>query len=243
VSPSRRTALVAGLWFAGTFVFSIPAGLLYDPVLTDADYVLGGGADARIELGALLEIALAVSGIATAVVFFPVLKRQNEAVALGYVAARTVESIIILVGVAAVLSVVTLRQDVGGVGGADPGSLGIAGRSLVAFHEWTRLLGPQFCAGFGNGILLGYLMYTSRLVPRRMALLGLVGGPLAVAGGILVVVGAIDLEPGSAPLFLLTALEALWEAALTVWLIAKGFRPSPIAAAYDRDAGVLAAAA
>ena len=114
MNPSRRTALIAGLWFAGTFVFSIPAGLLYDPILTDAGYILGAGADTRIQLGALLEILLAVAGIATAVVFYPVLKRQNEAVALGYVAARTVESIIILVGVAAVLSVVILRQDAGG---------------------------------------------------------------------------------------------------------------------------------
>jgi hypothetical protein len=243
VSPSRRTALIAGLWFAGTFVFSIPAGLLYDPVLTDFDYILGAGVDTRIELGALLEVLLAVSGIATAVVFYPVLKRQNEAVALGYVAARTVESIIILVGVVAVMSVVTLRQDIGGAGATDPATLEIAGRSLVTFHEWTRLIGPQFCAGFGNGILLGYLMYASGLVPRRMALLGLVGGPLAVAGGILVVFGVIELEPGSAPLFLFTVLEALWEASLTVWLIAKGFRPSPIAAAYDRNAGVLTAAA
>ena len=236
MNPSRRTALIAGLWFAGTFVFSIPAGLLYDPILTDAGYILGAGADTRIQLGALLEILLAVAGIATAVVFYPVLKRQNEAVALGYVAARTVESIIILVGVAAVLSVVILRQDAGGAGGADPGALELAGRSLVAFHEWTRLLGPQFCAGVGNGILLGALLYASGLVPRPLALLGLVGGPLAVAGGVLVVVGVIDLEPGSAPLFLFTALEALWEATLTIWLIVKGFRPAPITAAYDRDA-------
>ncbi len=183
MSPSRRTALVAGLWFAGTFVFSIPAGLLYDPILTDAGYILGAGADTRIQLGALLEILLAVAGIATAVVFYPVLKRQNEAVALGYVAARAVESIVILVGVVAVLSVVTLRQDVGGAGATDPATLEIAGRSLVAFHEWTRLLGPQFCAGVGNGILLGALLYASGLVPRPLALLGLVGGPLAVAGG------------------------------------------------------------
>ena len=235
MNPSRRTALIAGLWFAGTFVFSIPAGLLYAPILNDAGSVLGAVADTRIQLGALLEILLAVSGIATAVVFYPVLKRQNEAVALGYVAARTVESIVILVGVVAVMSAVILRQDVGGAGAADPATLEIAGRSLVAFHEWTRLLGPQFCAGFGNGIVLGSLLYASGLVPRRMAWLGLVGGPLAVAGGIGVLVGAFD--PRSAPLVLLTVLEALWEASLTIWLIVKGFRPSPIAAAYDRAAG------
>ncbi len=237
MSPSRRTALIAGLWFAGTFIFSIPAGLLYDPILTDTGYILGAGADWRIELGAVLEMLLAVSGIATAVVFYPVLKRQNEAVSLGYIGARTVESIIILVGVIAVLSVVILRQEIGGAGAADAATVEIAGQSLVTFHEWTRIIGPQFCAGFGNGILLGYLMYRSRLVPRRMALLGLIGGPLAVTGGILVVVGVIELESGSAPLFLVTAIEALWEASLTIWLIAKGFSPSPIAAAYDRASG------
>ncbi len=146
MSPSRRTALIAGIWFALTFVASIPALLLYDPVLNNTRYILGAGADRRNELGALLEVLLAVAGIATVVVFFPVLKRQNEAVALGYVAARTVESIIILVvGVAAVLSVVILRRDVGGAGAADAATLAIAGRSLVAFHEWTRL--PK---GFAN---------------------------------------------------------------------------------------------
>ncbi len=117
----------------------------------------------------------------------------------------------------------TLRQDIGGAGAADSGSLEIAGRSLVAFHDWTRVLGPQFCAGFGNGILLGY---KSGLVPRRMALLGLIGGPLAVVGGILLLFGAFD--NGGAPLFLITVPEILWEASLTIWLIVKGFRPSPI---------------
>jgi hypothetical protein len=102
----------------------------------------------------------------------------------------------------------------------------MAGQTLVTFHEWTRILGPQFCAGFGNGLLLGYLMYTSGLVPPRMALLGLIGGPLAFAGGTAVLFGTLD--AGSPGLFLLTALEILWEASLTIYLIVKGFRPSPI---------------
>jgi len=234
VSPSRRTALIAGIWFALTFIASIPALLLFDPVLSDTGYVLGNGDDTRIALGALLEIILAVSGIATAVVFFPILKRQNEAVALGYVASRTVESIIILAGVLAVMSVVTLRQDVGGTGAADPATLEIAGRTLVAVKDWTFLLGPAFCAGLGNGLLLGYLMYASGLLPRPMALLGLIGGPISVAGAIAVLFGAWDQT--SATQFILTIGEILWEASLTIWLIVKGFRPTPITAAYDRDA-------
>jgi hypothetical protein len=234
VSPNRRTALIAGIWFAITFIASIPALLLYDPVLNDAQYILGSGADKRIALGALLEIITALANIATAVVFFPVLKRQNETVALGYVASRTVESIIILVGVIAVMSVVTLRHDVGGAGATDPATLEIAGRSLIAVKDWTFLLGPAFCAGFGNGVLLGSLMYRSGLVPRPMALLGLIGGPLSVAGAIAVLFGAWDQT--STTQFILTIGEVLWEASLTIWLIVKGFRPTPITAAYDRDA-------
>jgi hypothetical protein len=226
VSSNRKTARIAGFWWVGTFVFSIPAVLLYRPLLKHADYIVGGGSDKRIYFGALLEILLAISGIATAVVLFPILKRQSESIALGYVASRVLESTVIVVGLISLLSVVTLRQDVGGAGAANSGSLVIAGRSLVAFHDWTFLLGPQFCAGFGNGVLLGYLMYRSGLVPRRMALLGLIGGPIAFLGGILVLFDVI--EPGSGSLFLMTALEIAWEASLGIYLIVKGFKPSPI---------------
>jgi len=233
MSPSRRTALYAGIWYALTFITSIPALLLYDPVLNNTNYILGAGDDTRIQLGALLEIGLAISGIATAVVFFPVLKRQSESAALGYVASRTVESILILVGVISLLSVVTLREDVGGPGATDPATLEIAGRSLVAIKDWTFLLGPAFCAGLGNGLVLGYLMYTSGLVPRRMALLGIIGGPVSVAGAIAVLFGAW--EQTDPIQLLLTLGEIAWELSLTVWLIVKGFNPSPIAEAYDRD--------
>src|SRR3954454_6465611 len=199
----RKPGRIAGLWFIGTFVFSIPAVLLYDPVLNDANYIFGGGLDSRISLGALFEIFVAICNIATAVVFFPVLKRVNESVALGYVASRTVESAMIVAGLISLMSVVTLRDDVGR--NADPASLNIAGHALVAFHDWTFLLGPQFCSGLGNGLLLGYLMYKSDLVPRRMAMLGLIGGPLAFIGGVLVLFGVI--EDPSAALFAFTAIE------------------------------------
>jgi hypothetical protein len=223
----RKPGRIAGLWFIGTFVFSIPAVLLYGPVLNDADYIFGGGLDARISLGALLEILLAISNIATAVVFFPVLKRVNEAVALGYVASRIMESAIIVTGLMSLMTVVTLRDDFGGAD-ADSASLNIAGHTLVALHNWTFLLGPQFGAGFGNGILLGYLMYRSGLVPRRMALLGLVGGPLAFLGGVFVLFGAI--EDQSAALFAFTIIEIVWEASLAIYLTVKGYRPSPLLA-------------
>ena len=223
----RKPGRIAGLWFLATFVFSIPAVLLYDPILNNADYILGKGLDARISMGVLLEILLAISNIATAVVFFPVLKRVNEAVALGYVASRTIESAMILTGVVSLMAVLTLRDDLSG-GGGDAASLVLAGHTLVALHDWTFVLGPQFCAGFGNGLLLGYLMYKSALVPRRMAMLGLIGGPLAFIGGVFVLFGAFD-DP-SAGLFAFTVVEIAWEASLAIYLTVKGYRPSPLLA-------------
>jgi hypothetical protein len=220
-AADQRTARIAGLWFIATFVFSIPALLLYDPVLNDADYILGNGLDARISLGAFLEILVVIANIATAVVLFPVLRRTSESVALGYVALRTVESTLIAMGLISLMSVVTLRDDLAAVAG-DTASLGVAGHTLVAVHDWTFLLGPQFCAGFGTGVLLGYLMYKSELVPRPMAMLGLVGGPLAFIGGVFVLFGAFDQPSG--PLFAFTAVEIAWELSLGLYLTFKGFR-------------------
>lgn len=228
MDPARRTSFYFGLWFIGTFVFSIPAFFLYDPVFNDTEYILGEGADNPIAAGALLEILLAIANIATAVVLYRIARRVHESVALGYVALRIIESAIILVGVVSLMSVVTLREDFTGTG-VDSETLSLAGQSLVAFHEWTRVLGPQFCAGFGNGILLGYLMYRSGLVPRPMAMLGLfVGGPLALLAGVLVLLGAGD--PQSGPLFLLTIPEIVWEAFIAIYCTWKGFRPSPVLA-------------
>jgi hypothetical protein len=235
VNATRRIAFVTGVFFLITFVTAIAALLLYDPVLNDADYILGAGADTRVELGAFLEVLLAIANIGTAVTLFPLLKRQNEAVALGYVASRVVESTVIVVGLISLLSVVTLRQDLAGAAGAEATSLVDIGRSLVALHDWTFLIGPGFLAGFGNGLLLGYLMYTSGLVPRRMALFGLVGGPLVSASGIAVLFGAY--EQTSVWSFLFTIPEIIWELYLGIRLVVKGFDPSLIASAYDSDVG------
>jgi hypothetical protein len=158
----------------------------------------------------------------------PILKRPNEAVSLGYVAARILESTIIVVGIVSLLSVVTLRQDLAGAAGADAASLVTAGRSLVAFHDATFLLGPGLLPGLGNGLLLGYLMYRSGLMPRGTAMLGLIGGPLVFASGIATLFGLY--EQLSAWSLLAALPEAAWEATLGIWLTFKGFRPSPILA-------------
>ena len=159
-------------------------------------------------------------------VIFPIVKRVNESTALGYIASRTVESILILVGVLSLMSVVDLRQNVDT--GSTSGALVDDAHSLLALHDQVALLGPQFCAGFGNGILLGYLMWRSRLLPRPMVMFGLIGGPLALLAGTGVLLGAFGWDIHSGLPVLMTAPEAIWEFSLSVWLLLKGFRPSPV---------------
>jgi hypothetical protein len=227
MDSTRRISFVTGLLFIVTFVTSIPAALvLYTPVLDDANYIVGAGADSAVALGALLEVLLIIANVGTAVALFPVLKRQNEPLALGYVTARLVECTFIAIGIVSLLAVVTLRQDFAGAAGGDPGSFVTVGKSLVAIHDWTFLLGPGWVVGVGNGLILGYLMYRSGLVPRGMAMLGLVAGPVLLAGGTAALLGVI--EPDSALKNLAAGPEFVWELSLGIYLMVKGFKPSGV---------------
>jgi hypothetical protein len=235
VNP-QKIARVTGVLFVITFIASIPPVLfLYGPVLDDPRYILGGGAaDNGLALGAFLELILIIANIGTAVVLYPVVKRVNEILALGFVAARVIECAFIAVGILSVLSLVTLRQE---AAGADSGSLLAVGASLVALHDWTFLLGPGFVVGVGNGLILGYLMYRSGLVPRRMALLGLIAGPVLLARFVGILFGVF--EPMSVLGSLMVVPEFLWELSLGLWLIVKGFNPSALASlSSDPDDGV-----
>ena len=185
----QRRARIFGVLFAGTFITSITAVVLYDPILNNTDYILGSGSETRVQLGALFEIFLAITNIGTAVVIWPIVKRQSQTLALSFVASRTVESVMILVGVLSLLSVVTLRQDL--AGGADTGALSITGQALVDLHDHTFLFGPGFCVGV-NGLILGWLFLQSGLVPRSIAMFGVVGGPLIFASAIAVLFGAYE---------------------------------------------------
>lgn len=221
----QTSARATGILFIVTFITAIPALLLFDPVLKDPGYVTGAGADTSIFLGATFELLLILANIGTALTLFPILRRQNECLALGYVTARVVECVFIAVGILCVLAVVTLRQT---AGSADPGALAAVGKALVAVKNWTFLLGPGFVVGVGNGLILGYLMYRSGLVPRAMSMLGLVGGPLVCASGLAVLFGLFEL--GSAGQFIATIPEIAWELSLGVYLTVKGFKPAPIIA-------------
>ena len=224
---------VTGVLFLITYATSIPAVFLYGPLLDDPRYILGGGAaDNSVSLGALLELILIIANIGSAVVLWPVAKRVNEILALGFVTARVMESVFIAVGLLSVLSIVTLRQEA--AAGADGGSLVAVGQSLVAIHGWTFLLGPGFVVGVGNGLILGYLMYRSGLLPRAMAILGLIAGPVLLARFVGILFGVF--EPGSVLGSLMVAPEFLWELSLGIWLTVRGFNPSALASLL-RDSG------
>jgi hypothetical protein len=217
-TSDHRTARLVGWLFIGTFVFSIPGWLLYGPVLDHPDYVLGAGHDTQIGFGALFEVLTAICNIGTAVVLYPVARRYSHRLALSYVAVRILESTIIVAGIVSVLSVVTLRQQ---FADANAETLTVVGQSFVAFHDWTMLLGPGFCAAIGTGFVLGSLMYATGLLPRRVAMLGLVGGSFALLAAIGALLGVY--EPQSSPQVLLTVPEMIWELTFGVTLIAKGF--------------------
>jgi hypothetical protein len=181
-----------------------------------------------VRLGLFFEVLLIIANIGTAVVVYPIFRRQYETLSIGYVTARLAECTFIAIGIVSLLAVVTLREK---AGGADPDSLIADARSLVAVRDWTFVLGPGFVVGVGNGLILGYLMYRSGLVPRGMAMLGLIGGPLVAASSIAVMFDVI--QRGGAVQGVATIPEALWELSFGIYLILKGFRPSPILAEVD----------
>jgi hypothetical protein len=215
------------LFYLITFAASIPAVFLLAPVLNNADYIISSGADTRVLWGCFLDLVNALACIGTAVALFPVVKRQNEAVALGFVTSRVLEAAIILIGVVSLLTVVTLRQDLAAAPGTDTASLVTTGRALVATRDWTFLLGPSLMPGI-NALLLGYLMYRSGLVPRLIPVLGLIGAPLVIASATATLFRSNDRVTVLAAIA--TVPIFLWELSLGVWMVVKGFKPSPITA-------------
>lgn len=239
---TRKAMLVTGILFILTFVTSIPALPLYGPILDHKDYVLTAGQDTRVTFGILLEISLVVVNAGTAIALYPVARRFSESIAIGYVASRVFESTVIGLGLISLFAVLTLRQDIGGMNAADPAAVAAAAASLIAFHDATFLIGPAFCSGFGNGILLGYIMFKSGLMPRRLAVIGLVGGPMALGTAVAVLFGAY--EQMSLPSLLFTGPEIVWEAVFGIYLTVRALRlgrerrtSSP--AKYDFDAASL----
>jgi hypothetical protein len=205
-----------------TFITSIPALVLYEPALRHpVAFVAGSGNVNKIYLGALLELLLIIANIGTAVVIVPIMRRQFEELSIGYVTARIFECTFILVGILAMLGIATLQQETAGASEAT------VAYTLAAIKDWTFILGPGWVVGWGNGLILGYMMYRTRLVPRPWPWLGLVGGPLLFIVGTIVMFGGG--HPSGSLQGLATIPEALWELFLGVYCTIWGFkRDAPI---------------
>ena len=227
----RRTALVAGVFYLVTFLAGIPSAFLLDPVLHDPAYIVSAGSDNQVLLGNLFDVVNALACVGTAVALFSVLKRQHEGAALGFVTTRLIEAAVILIGTVSLLAIVTLRQpDATGVQAA---SLTTAGQVLVAVRDWTFLLGPSLMPAF-NGLLLGYLMLRSGLVPRLIPVAGLVGAPLVIAFAVALMFGAV--ERGSALEAVAVIPIFFWELSLGLWMTFKGFRTdAPLLATIEHE--------
>ena len=238
MSLDQKRARVFGVLYLLTYVTSIAALALYQPILDHPiAYIAGAGHDNQILFGAFLELFLIITNIGTAVVIFPIVRRQNEDLALGYVTARIVECTFILVGILCVLGIVTLRNQVAGA------AEGTVSYTLAAIKDWTFLLGPGWVVGWGNGLILGYLMYRSELVPRRATWLGLIGGPLIIISGTAILFSGNDPSDALRSLQgVATIPEFLWELFLGIYCTFKGFRPSaPILQPGFRQSGSLGA--
>ena len=226
MTPMRKAALIAGIAYIATFVFSIPVkfGLWVD-VLDMPDWVLGAGSDAGVPLGAMFEVLTALGGVVTAVALYSIARRHSERAALGFVTTRVMEAAVIFVGVFAILATYTLRNDVAGTAGSDPDALVTTGQSLVAIHDWTFLLGPGLMPAL-SALLIGSVMYRSRMLPRWIPTLGLIGAPLLLISSTATLFGAWDQISGPATLFALPI--ATWEFSFGVYMTVKGLRPAAV---------------
>lgn len=213
----RKTSLTAGLLYLLTFV-SIPTLALYGSIHTP-NYILGADSDTTVIIGNILELIVALAGIGTAVSLYPVLRKQNEGMALGLVSSRVLEAATIFAGVMFLLTVVTLHQTSAGAEAL------VTSRTLVIMYDRIFLIGQSLMPAI-NDLLLGFLLYHSRLVPRGLALIGIIGGPLLLAGDFFVLFDFIGQRD---PLIALTAVPvALFEFSLGVYLVVKGLKPSLI---------------
>jgi Domain of unknown function (DUF4386) len=225
--PTRKIALAAGVAYLVTFAASIPQLKLFAAVIADpAGYISNPGSNAALQWGSVLEFLTAASGVATAVLLYPVARRVSRSAAIGFVTSRVVEATLILVGVVCILSVVTLQQHLAGATGAQAQALGVAGESLVAMRQWTFLLGPGVMAGV-NDLILGYVLYRSGLVGRIIPIIGLVGGPVILVSDLATILGVWDQV--STPALLLALPVAVFEFSVGVHLTVRGFRPAALA--------------
>ena len=223
---NRKSAVIIGVLFITATVFSILGTLVFiGPILDVSDYLTNVYANEnQVLVGVLLELIAAGAVAGTAIALFPIFRKHNEALALGYVSGRTIEAVFIIVSAIGALLLLTLGRGYA-AGSPDASNFQILGTLLLAERDWNFLVGPNIIFSL-NALMVSYLLYQSRLVPRFISVWGLIGTPLILALGLLVMFGL----PRFSPVSILLALPiALFEMVLAVWLIVKGFNPAAIA--------------
>lgn len=216
-------ARMTGFLFIVTFATSIPAFFISYAPIKDASFILGGNFNMTVAGGAVLEMILIAANVGTALALYPVLRRRFQAPSLAFVAARIIESTFIAIGIVAVMALNSLRSF---ALDADPQTMTAIGAALSAIHDWTFRLGPGVVVGVGNGLILGWMMWRTRLVPRALSTLGLFAGPALLAAGVAVMLGYT--EAGGAVQAIATIPEFIWELSLGIWLLIRGFDPSAL---------------
>ncbi|TKC16396.1 DUF4386 domain-containing protein [Robertmurraya kyonggiensis] len=221
MTQDRMNGILIGLFYIAAAATSIVAVVFYQPVLEDEWYMaVANGFKTKVLMGVLNDILLVVSAIGTAVMLFPYLRRWNEHMALGYLCFRFMEAVFIAVGLVSILGLVHLSAEYDAGRLASEEHLLSIGVLLQAFHRWTAMLGPNLMLGL-NTCLYSYLLFKTRLVPKPLALFGMVTAVFVFIAGLLEMFGIV--EPFSAVKGLIALPVGVFEMSLAIWLIVKGF--------------------
>jgi hypothetical protein len=222
MDPMRKVALAGGIAYLVTFLASVPQLKLFADLIDDpTGYISAPRSNTAVLWGSWLEVVTAVACVGTAVALYPVTRRVSRTAAIGFVTSRVAEASLILVGVVAVLSVVTLQGQFAGATGAQADAVGVTGGALVAVRQWTFLLGPGLVPGI-NALFLATALYRGRLVPRLIPIIGLIGAPIILMSATVTIFGGWDQASVAGGLCALPI--AVWEFALGVYLTVKGFK-------------------
>jgi hypothetical protein len=222
MSTTRKLALGAGLFYIATFIFSIPTLAMTDSFINNPNFIHGAGSGAGVQWAALFDMLTGLTGIGTAVMVYPVIKRYGRTNAIGFVASRTLEAAILAVSAISLLTMYTLRHD---LGGTDTAGLGVTAAALVAVHKWTFLFGPGVMASV-NALCFATVLRRTGLVPRVIPTLGLIGAPLLAMSSIVTILGGWS-QTSSIAMFCVLPI-ATWELAVGVYMTFKGFKSPTI---------------
>jgi len=218
MSTTRKLALGAGLFYLATFVFSIPTLGMTDTVVHNANFVHGAGSTGGVQWAALFDMLTGLTGIGTAVMVYPVIKRYGRTNAVGFVASRTLEAAVLAVSAISLLAVYTLRQDLGATNTA---GLGAAAAALIAVHKWTFLFGPGTMPAI-NALCFATVLRRTGLVHRTIPTIGLIGAPMLAISSIVTILGGWSQTSSIAMLCALPI--ATWEFSVGVYMTFKGFK-------------------